>query len=55
MDNLIKRIESNATKYNSNNKDLKVRVVNVGKEIDKIVLTNYFNFIKLSLKYIYLY
>ena len=41
MDSLIKHIESNATKYNNNNKDLNVRVVNVGKEIDKIVLTNY--------------
>ena len=41
MDSLIKHIESNATKYNNNNKDLNVRVVNVGKENDKIVLTNY--------------
>lgn len=41
MDSLIKHIESNATKYNSNNKDLNVRIVKVGKEIDKIILTNY--------------
>lgn len=41
MDSLIKHIESNAAKYNSNNKDLNVRVVKVGKEIDKIILTNY--------------
>ena len=41
MDSLIKHIESNATKYNSNNKDLNGRVVKVGKEIDKIVLSNY--------------
>lgn len=28
-------------KRKSNNKDLKVRVVKVGEEIDKIILTNY--------------
>ena len=41
MDSLIKHIENNATKYNSSNKDLNVRVVKVGKEINKIILTNY--------------
>ena len=41
MDSLNKHIQSNATKYNSNNKDLNVMVVRLGKEIDKIVLTNY--------------
>ena len=41
MDSLIKHIESNAAKYNSNNKDLNGRIVKVSKEIDKIVLTNY--------------
>lgn len=37
MDSLIKHIESKTTKYNSNNKDLNVRVIKVSKEIDKIL------------------
>ena len=41
MDSLIKHIENNDTKYNSSNRDLNVRVVKVGKEINKIILTNY--------------
>lgn len=41
MDTLIKDIESNATKYSNDDKDLNVRIVKVGKEIDKILLTNY--------------
>ena len=41
MDSFIKHIESNAAKYNSNDKDLNVRVVKVGNEINKIILTNY--------------
>lgn len=41
MDSLIKHIEINAAKYNSSNIDLNVRIVKVGKEINKIILTNY--------------
>ena len=37
MDSFIKHIESNAAKYNSNDKDLNVRVVKVGNEINKII------------------